>query len=222
MNEEIKVFITNRETTCSECGEDLGFHPWITLYRDKGALCLTCADLDHLLFLRSGDAALTRRAKAKSKLYAVVLKWSRARKRYERQGLLVEEEAIEQAETECLADAALREARRLREAERREKLDKVYIKEYTANLRRLFPGMPSGVEVKIAEHACLKYSGRVGRSEMAKQFDTDALTLSVIAHIRHVKTNYDSLLMHGYDRWNARDEVRDKIDDILEKWRGQR
>ena len=82
--------------------------------------------------------------------------------------------------------------------------------------------MPSGVEVKIAEHACLKYSGRVGRSEMAKQFDTDALTLSVIAHIRHVKTNYDSLLMHGYDRWNARDEVRDKIDDILEKWRGQR
>lgn len=183
-------------------------------------MCLSCADLDHLWFLRSGDAALTRRAKAKSKLYAVVLKWSGARKRYERQGLLVEEEAIEQAEEQCLADVALREARRLREAERREKIDKAYVKEYAGKLRELFPCMPSGVEIKIAEHACLKYSGRVGRTEMAKRFDVDALTLSVIAHIRHVKTDYDELLMRGHDRWDAREEVRGRIDDILEKWRG--
>ena len=220
MSEEIKVFITSHEVTCSECGEDLGPHPWITLSRDKGALCLTCADIDHLWFLRSGDAALTRRAKAKSGLYAVVLKWSRARKRYERQGLLLEEEAIEQAEAECLADAPLREARRLREAERREKIDTVYVKEYAAKLRQAFPCMPSGVEIKIAGHACLKYSGRIGRTEMAKEFHPDALTLSVIAHIRHVKTNYDELLMRGHERWHAREKVRDTIDDILEKWRG--
>jgi hypothetical protein len=74
---EIKVFITTRESTCSECGEDLGSRAWITLVRDKGALCLTCADLDHLVFLSSGDPALTRRAKKNSRLHAVVLKWSR-------------------------------------------------------------------------------------------------------------------------------------------------
>lgn len=220
MNEEIKVFIASNEVTCSECGEDLGRHSWITLFRDKGALCLTCADLDHLMFLRSGNAALTRRAKARSKLYTVVLKWSRARKRYERQGLLVEEEALDQAETECLADADLREARKLRQTERREKLDKAYITEYAAKLRQFFPCMPSGAEAKIAEHACLKHSGRIGRSEMARNFEPDALTLSVIAHIRHVKTNYDELLMRGLDRYEARNSVRDEIEEILAKWRG--
>jgi hypothetical protein len=98
--DEIKVFISNRDSTCGECGEDLGRKAWITLVRDKGALCLSCADLDHLIFLASGDAALTRRACKHSLLSAVVLKWSRARKRYERQGLLVEEAALELAEDE--------------------------------------------------------------------------------------------------------------------------
>ena len=73
-------------------------------------MCLACADMEHLVFLPSGDAAVTRRAKKHSTLSAVVLKWNRARKRYERQGLLVESEALEQAEKECLADAEVRHA----------------------------------------------------------------------------------------------------------------
>src|SRR6266550_3889605 len=99
----IKVFISNRDSKCDECGEELGRKAWITLEREKGALCLTCADLDELVFLPTGDAALTRRARKHSALSAVVLKFSRARRRYERQGLLVEESALQQAETECLA-----------------------------------------------------------------------------------------------------------------------
>ena len=216
---EIKVFITSRESTCDECGEVLGSCAWITLSRDKGALCLTCADLDHLSYLPSGDAALTRRAKSKSPLSAVVLKWSRSRKRYERQGLLVEEKALEQAEAECLADADLRQARKVREAERREAMDKEYVEEYAARVRLFYPHMPPGLEVKIAEHACLKYSGRVGRSDRAKRFDPEAVTLSVIAHIRHAETEYDELLMRGVDRRDARGIVKDKIDDVSEKWR---
>src|SRR5438445_7744439 len=106
--DEIKVFISHRDSTCGECLEELGSKAWITLVRDKGALCLSCADLDQLIFLASGDAAVTRRARKHSLLSAVVLKWSRARKRYERQGLLVEERALELAEDECLADADLR------------------------------------------------------------------------------------------------------------------
>jgi hypothetical protein len=103
--EELKVFISTRESTCGECGENLGTQAWIFLRREKGALCLACTDLDHLVFMESGDAALTRRARKHSILSAVVLKWSRNRKRYERQGILVESEALEKAELGCLADS---------------------------------------------------------------------------------------------------------------------
>lgn len=37
---------------------------------DSGPLCLTCADLGHLVFLPAGDAALSRRAKKASGLSA--------------------------------------------------------------------------------------------------------------------------------------------------------
>jgi hypothetical protein len=52
---DLKVFITTQEASCGECGEELGRRAWITLVEDKGALCLSCADLDHLIFfLRQG------------------------------------------------------------------------------------------------------------------------------------------------------------------------
>ncbi len=99
---------------------------WITLAEHK-TFCLSCADLDHLLFLPSGDAALTRRAGKYSTLSTVVLKWSRARKRYKRQGLLVEEFALQRAEQECLADEDARARSREREAQRRAELDQEYV-----------------------------------------------------------------------------------------------
>ena len=71
-------------------------------------LCLRCADLDHLVFLPRGNTALTRRASKHSTLRAVVVQFSRTRKRYERQSVLVEEAALERAEQECLADAEAR------------------------------------------------------------------------------------------------------------------
>ena len=46
---DIKIFISNRDSICDECGEELGRRAWITLEGDKRALCLTCADLDHLM-----------------------------------------------------------------------------------------------------------------------------------------------------------------------------
>lgn len=79
--QDLTVFITTGDATCDECGEDLGRHAWITLKEDKGALCLSCADLDHLVYLPAGSAALTRRARKHSTLAAVVLRWSRARAR---------------------------------------------------------------------------------------------------------------------------------------------
>src|SRR5262245_61880161 len=219
--EELKVFISTRESTCGECGENLGSKAWITLTREKGALCLACADLDHLVFLPSGDAALTRRAKKHSTLSAVVLKWSRARKRYERQGLLVEEQGLENAEEECLADSEVRERRRDREALRRAGVDRQYVEQFARRVRELFPACPAGRETAIAEHACLKYSGRVGRSASAKSLDEEAVRLAVIAHIRHQETDYDSLLARGYGRREARQEVESAVGKVLRSWEAQ-
>ena len=153
--EELKVFISTRVASCDECGEDLGRRAWITLAGEKGCLCLSCTDLDHLAFLPAGDAALTRRSRKHSTLSPVVLKWSRARKRYERQGVLVELAALEKAEAECLADADARERRRERAAHRRAELDQEYVQRFAEQVRRLYPNCPPGTETSIAEHACL-------------------------------------------------------------------
>jgi hypothetical protein len=221
MSGEIKVFISNRESTCGECGENLGPKAWITLAGEKGALCLACADLDHLLFLPSGDAALTRRARKYSVLTAVVLKWSRARKRYERQGLLVEAQGLEKAEEECLADSEIRGRLREREAVRRVELDRQYIDQFGARVRELFPGCPAGREREIAEHACRKHSGRIGRSASAKAMDEEAVRLAVVAHVRHRETGYDELLARGYDRWEARISVEEAVRSVLQRWEAQ-
>ena len=133
----LKVFISHRESKCDECGEELGRQAWITLEENKGALCLSCADLDELMFLPTGDAALTRRAKKHSTLSAVVLKFSRARGRYERQGLLVEEDALAQAEAECLADSEVRVRRNERARERRAELDEEYVKQFAKRIRAI-------------------------------------------------------------------------------------
>ena len=215
---DLKVFITTGDSSCSECGEDLGRKAWITLAEGKDALCLACADLDHLLFLPAGDAALSRRARKHSTLSAVVLRWSRARQRYERQGLLVEAEALERAEGECLADEDVRARRREREAARREELDQQYVQEFARRVRELYPRCPRSREVAIAEHACLKYSGRVGRSAAAKSYDEQAMRLAVVAHIRHTETWYDELLARGLDRSEARAEVEGKVARVLAAW----
>ncbi len=219
ISNDLKVFISsNRESKCDECGEELGHHAWITLQEDKRAVCLTCADLDHLVFLPSGNAALTRRARKHSRLCAIVLKWSKARKHYERQGLLVENEALERAEQECTADADVREARRTQAALRREELDENYISQFAIRVRELYPCCPEGCERVIAEHACRKYSGRVGRSAAAKDLDENAVRLAVTAHVRHVETDYDGLLVNGYDRREARRRVHDAVSRVLNDW----
>ncbi len=215
---QLKVFITNRASKCDECGEALGHHAWIVLTGEKGAACLTCADLDHLVFLPSGDTALTRRTRKHSRLSAVVLKWSRARKRYERQGLLVENNALERAERECKGDAAQREIRRGQAALRRAELDEEYIRRFAARVREIYPYCPPGRDALIAEHACRKYSNRVGRSAAAKALDEQAVRLAVTAHVRHTETNYDELLSSMIERSEARMRVRHDVAEILEMW----
>ena len=219
-SKDMVVFIVRRDTECSECGQELWHGSFVRL-EQRQPLCLSCADLDHLEYLPSGDAALTRRSTKYSKIHAVVVQWSRSRKRYERQGILAEPEAIEKAEEECLADAELREARRQREALRREELDHKYIETFSDQIRKWYPKCPAGEEKKIATHACRKYSNRVGRSKAAKELNPETITLAVQAHARHMYTNYDELLMSGWERFEARDAVRDEVEEVLDRWRGE-
>lgn len=80
----------NDEWKCHRCGGTGN----LLMMESPGPACLRCVGLDDLEFLPAGDALLTRRAKAKSTRYAVVVRFSRTRGRYERQGLLVEPQAL--------------------------------------------------------------------------------------------------------------------------------
>lgn len=186
---------------------------------DAGPLCMRCADMDHLVFLAAGDAALTRRARRASRLSAVVVRFSRARKRYERQGILVEEGALERAEAECLADEQARARRRERDAARRAEEDVELQARMATAIASLFPGCPSDRAQAIARHTAARGSGRIGRTATARALDPGAIELAVVASVRHQDTAYDQLRMAGIDRVEARDRVRGDVQRVLDDWR---
>ncbi|MHB8587064.1 MAG: hypothetical protein ACYDDF_14640 [Thermoplasmatota archaeon] len=91
---QLVVVWTSKEWTCASCG---GTGPMLFM-EENAPRCLACANLAHLEYLPAGDAGLTRRATQRSTMSAVVVRWSRARKRYERQGTLVERQALAREE----------------------------------------------------------------------------------------------------------------------------
>jgi hypothetical protein len=212
---ELVVVSPHREWSCAGCGGTGD----LLLMEDAGPICMHCADLDHLVFLAAGDAALTRRARQASRLSAVVVRFSRSRRRYERQGILVEEEALERAERECLADAEARVRRREREAVRREAEDVELQERMACEIERLYPGCPRERAEAIARHTGTRGSGRVGRSAAGRALDPEAIALAVAASVRHEDTRYDELIMAGTDRAEAREYVRPEVERILERWR---
>ncbi|MEU6711129.1 DUF2293 domain-containing protein [Nonomuraea sp. NPDC046802] len=201
--------------TCAGCG-DTG--PYLIMEEERPH-CLTCADLDHLVLLPAGNAALSRRAKQESGLSTVVVRFNRRRKVYQRIGLLVEQEALDAAEERCLADEEVRLRRRERDQVRRAEQDVEFQARMAAEIARLFPGCPEGRAKEIAEHAGQRGSGRVGRTAAAKALDENAITLAVIASIRHLDTDYDRMLMSGVPRMEARELIKERIEAKLAEFR---
>src|SRR5262245_21885399 len=80
----------NRAWVCHRCGGTGD----LLMMEGQGPACLPCVGLDRLEFLPSGDALLTRRVKARSETCAVVVRFSKTCRRYERQGLLVEPQVL--------------------------------------------------------------------------------------------------------------------------------
>ncbi|NKQ52967.1 DUF2293 domain-containing protein [Amycolatopsis sp. K13G38] len=213
---DLVVISPSGEWTCAEC--DTRGSAGEFLLPEQEPLCLTCADFDHLVFLPAGNAALSRRAKKESSLSALVMRFNKRRKRHERQGILVEQAALERAEEQCLADEDVRARRRERDAERRALQDVEFQAAMAAEILRLYPGCPAERAQAIAEHAGTRGSGRVGRSAAGRALDEEAVRLAVIASVRHADTDYDDLLMSGVPRAEARDRIRDTIDKVLKSW----
>ena len=134
--------------------------------------------------------------------------------------MLVEQDALERAEAECLADEELRSRRREREAERRAGEDIEFQRKLAGEIRGLFPGCPAERAQAIAVHTGRRGSGRVGRTAAGRTLDRQAATLAVVAAVRHADTPYDELLMSGVDRDEARWRIESQVDEILESWRG--
>jgi hypothetical protein len=212
------VFQNLRDGECSECGAEIAQGSMLAKEAEL-VLCLKCARFDDLEFLPSGDAALTRRATKYSERVAVVVRFSRSRGRYERQGILVEPTALEKAEHECVADADERAAARVRGAERRREQDRELVGEMTKRIGILFPGCPPRELAAVAEHTAVRGSGRVGRSEAGRSLEARALTLAVVAAVRHNHTRYDELLANGIDRADARRHIAAQVEEILAAWR---
>lgn len=218
--EDILVFqlSTQGDSKCDECGRELWKGNFL---RKEGArgLCIDCADLGYLMMVPAGDACITRRAAKYSPLRAIVLRFSRTRKRYERQGILVAEEALARAEEECLDDAELRERRRMAEALNRPERDDEYVRKFAEEIRRRYPGAPADAPEAIAAHACEVHSKRISHTSNAKDFDPGAIDPAVEAHVRHRHTKFDTLMAAGVDRQDARAQVREAVDAVLARWR---
>ena len=217
---ELLVIAASKPWTCTACTIEFERGEFLSM-DDGGPVCLDCADLGHLEFLPRGDTALTRRARRASRLSAVVVQWSRARKRYERQGVLAEPAAISQAEQECLVDSAARERRRHREAERRTVEDQHFVADLAAAIRAQFPGCPPDRAQRIARHAGARSSGRIARTSAGRALDPEAVQLAVVAAVRHEDTRYDDLMMNGVPRAEAREFVREDIDRVVRSWLGR-
>jgi len=201
-----------------ECGIELPSGGFLAMENGQ-PLCLACGKLDNLEFLEAGDTALTRRASKYSTTRVIVVRWSKSRKRYERQGILAAGEAIEKAEAECAADAPERARRREQAAGARKEEDALLVEQFTAKIRAMFPGCPPVEARRIAGHAATRGSGRVGRSAAGRKLDSDAVRLAVIASIRHMYTKYDELLAGGMGRQDARERVQEQIEVVLDSWR---
>jgi hypothetical protein len=207
-----------KDIKCDKCGSKIRQGNVLREVKEK-VYCLKCSGMEGLVLLPAGDRTLTVRAKKLSKLSAVVLKWNKIRKCYERQGLLVGKKALTEARRSCAADKDIRKEKRKKAAVYAAKADLKYKKSFATAVTQAYPGCGIKNAGFIAEHACEKYSGRVGRSAAAKKLEPQTINLAVRAFIRHNMTEYESLFEKGYFKTKARKTIIGQVNEIAEKWK---
>lgn len=215
------IFITKKEKLhCKKCGTPVPKGEKYVAESEKiKGTCFSCSPFKNLTFLPSGDAAMTRRSKKHSSHCGILQEWNQRRKRYERRGQYVQKEAIILAKEECESDKWEREEKNKKAAVKREIDDKAYIQSFALAIKKAYPKCPSNREYEIAAHACEKHSRRVGRTALAKEFNIEMIDLAVIAHIRHLETDYDTQFGKGKTKKTIRSEVKKDIEKVLARWR---
>jgi hypothetical protein len=83
--------------------------------------------------------------------------------------------------------------------------------EIASALRRLAPRIPPHEFEATIDHA-------VTSKGLSRASADTAAWLSLVAYVRHALTEYDELLVQGYDQESARFFVAPEIDAILERW----
>ena len=80
------------------------------------------------------------------------------------------------------------------------------------------PARPSG---RQQSPTTLELGAVAGWARLAagRALEEPAVTLAVVASVRHVDTGYDELLMDGVDRADARDPSAPRSIEIVERWR---
>ena len=214
-----KVFITTRESECDECGEELGRKAWITLAGERGAVPCVC---------RSGPSSSARGRHGRDAAGSQAFGFNGDRAQVEPGSQAVRTARV------AGRGGGVAAGREGVSGRRRGPCPAVRGKRNIAGARRtirrpfcgpraaqLYPKCPAGRETIIAEHACQKYSGRVGRSALAKNLADEAVDLAVTAHIRHAETKYDQLLRRYWDRSDARAGVAEEVAEFERNGRGR-
>jgi len=214
------IYLTKKETLrCSSCKKPVKLgQAYVAETENHRGTCFSCSPFVKSAFLEPGNAALTRRSKKHSSYCGILFRWNRRRKRFERKGQYVEASAILKAQEECAQDELKRALKNEKAAIKRVEEDKIYVAAFSVAIRKRYPNCPKNREVAIAKHACEKYSGRVGRTANAKQFDGAMIDLAVEAHIRHKETNYDNQFKTGKTKRVIRSLVKEDITAVLKKW----
>jgi len=217
------IFLTKKETLqCKTCKIPIKKGDKYVAFSEKHkGTCFECSIFTSYSFLPPGDVAMTRRSKKYSDHCGVLLFWNQRRKRFERKGQYVELSAILEAKKECSADYETRLNKNKKAAIKREETDKQYIIDFSKIIKVHYPSCPNGRELDIAKHACLKHSGRVGRTAKAKEFDKKMIDLAVEAHIRHLETNYDNEFNKGIKKRQIRANLKYDIMKIMASWKSK-
>lgn len=215
------IFLTKKEKlTCKDCHKPIVLgQAFVAENENSRGTCFECSPFVDYTLLPPGDAALTRRSKKHSDLCGVLFSWNQRRRRFERKGQYVQLSAINVAKWECKADKTVRAEKNAKAAIVRAEKDKEYIQLFGEAIRKEYPNCPSDRELEIAEHACEKYSGRVGRSASAKLFDKKMIDIAVEAHVRHVETNYDAQFGKGKRKKEIRSSLSSEIKTIMRSWK---
>ena len=87
-------------------------------------------------------------------------------------------------------------------------------KEIAKVLTALAPGIPFADAEAVTSHAAARH---------LRSFPPGiSVWLSLVAHVRHEHTDYETLLADGYDIESARHFVIDEINAVLTNWRASR